>query len=336
VTTFAAAGLEARFRDAEASAEPGHGAVRRRLVPDSRLDLFTEVRLPAGDWALLLHSDQRLDDRDVLLTQGLTCRLRAGTVEVVAAPTTDKNLFCTLLADLVQHLLLATGDPSGALMTRIVSWQRMLGRGVPVGLSPEARVGLYGELLVLREMVLPAQAGAAGVAAWVGPSGAPQDFRDDSAAVEVKTVSHRDPDHCRVHNEKQLDSTDLEHLFLVHQVVRRSSDGVSLADLIDVLRSELPAGPRYLQFENRLLDAGWLDTHRERYSDDRYILTRRRCYVVDDRFPRLTADDLPQGVENISYSLDLTTCTDHIVEERAVTTALTTQVGGGRWGAPVV
>ena len=75
---------------------PGAGCCRT-----AALDVFTEVRFPAHDWALLVQSNERLEDRDLVLAAGLTCRTSNGCIEVVAGPQTERLLFCTLLADLL-------------------------------------------------------------------------------------------------------------------------------------------------------------------------------------------------------------------------------------------
>jgi hypothetical protein len=313
--------LEQAFRATEAAGGTGQGAMRRRLLADSGLDVFTEVRFPSHDWALLVNSDERLGDRDLVLTAGLTCRTRSGSVEVIAEPQTERLLFCTLLTDLISQLDQPGNAPATALVRRLTAWQRMLSRGLPTGLDPEARIGLYGELLVLREVLLPS-IGSDAVRAWVGPTSAPQDFVHLSAAVEVKTVSRRDPERCRISSEKQLDTTGHAALFLVHQIVSPAPGGSALQELIDDLRGDLRVQADLMQFENSLLEAGWLDAHRGQYVNDRYALTRRRCYSVTEGFPRLIPAVLPTGVTEVSYLVNLVTCASFRVDEGVVQASL--------------
>ncbi|MEY9214579.1 PD-(D/E)XK motif protein [Thermobifida halotolerans] len=309
--------LEASFREAEANGCVGPGAIRRRLIPDSELDVFTEVRFPSREWVLLVGSDERTEDQDIILTTGLTCRTKNGSVEVIAESGTDRLLFCTLLADIVKQLETSTRTPVSALAHRIRAWRRMLGRGLHTGLTPEQRLGLYGELVVLREVLLPTL-GEAAVRAWVGPSGGAKDFVLPPVAIEVKTVSSREPERCRISHERQLDSTGLTDLFLVHQVVGTSSDGVLLEELVDDLRCAPEVRAELPHFENCLLQAGWLDVHRSQYAGDRYALVRRRCFSVTDTFPRVTPADLPPAVSGVSYLVSLAVCGSHQVDEETV------------------
>ncbi|MFE5719311.1 PD-(D/E)XK motif protein [Streptomyces erythrochromogenes] len=309
--------LEQSFYKAEAEGSETPGAIRRRLLPESSLNVFTEVRFPTREWALLVHSAEELEDRDLVLASGLTCRTRTGSVEVVASPETDRFLFCTLLADLVRQLHVPTATPTSALVRRLNAWRKMLDRGLPTGLTPEARVGLFGELMALRDVLLPA-IGSAGITAWVGPSGAPKDFVHFSAALEVKTVSRRDSSRCRISSEHQLDVVAGTDLYLVHQVVAGSQNGASLADVVDELRGDPRVQHERVWFENCLLEAGWLDAHRDQYVNDRYALSRRQFFRVGEGFPRLTSSDLPSGVSGVTYIVDLSDCGSYRVDERSV------------------
>lgn len=313
--------LEQAFRATEAGGGGRPGTVRRRVLPESALDIFTEVRFPARDWALVVQTDEQLQDRDLVLAAGLTCRTSNGRIEVIAGQQTEPRLFCTLLADLLSQLPLAGSGPAAALARRLSAWQRMLSRGIPTGLTPEERAGLYGELLVLRDLMLPA-AGSDAVRAWSGPSGAPHDFMYLSALVEVKTVSRQAQAGCRISSEEQLDATGLRALFLVHQVADSAAAGFTLAELIDELRNDPLVRAELACFENCLLEYGWLDAHRDQYSQDRYALARRRCFDVRDGFPRLVPSALPPGISAVSYHLDLASCGPYLVDEQTIRQSL--------------
>ncbi|MET8923085.1 PD-(D/E)XK motif protein [Streptomyces sp. NPDC004623] len=314
--------LEANFTSIEVEGSNLPGAIRRRLMPESSIDVFTEVRFPSREWALLVRSTESTEDRDLMLASGLVCRIRGGSVEVVAGPGTDRLLFCTLLADLVRQLQIHATHPTLALVRRLNAWRKMLDRGLSTGLTPEARMGLFGELLILREILLPA-IGTAAVAAWEGPSGAPKDFTHFSTAIEVKTVGRRGANHCQISSEGQLDADATTSLFLVHQVVSVSQSGVSLMDIVEELRMDPLVQPELSRFEDCLLEAGWLDSHSQQYGNDRYALSRRQCFHVVDGFPRLTSSALPFGVSRVTYNVDLSACDAYKVDEGAVRASVT-------------
>ncbi|WP_420033724.1 PD-(D/E)XK motif protein [Streptomyces sp. cg28] len=307
----------------EQSRAAPHGSSRRRLLPDNPLDVFLEVRFPGRQRALVIASNERLENRQLVMANGLTCSFREGHVEVVAQPTTDTHIFCTLLADLVQHLDRTSVAPAAAVVRRIASWQRVLGQGLGGVLKPEARVGLFGELLVLRDLVLPA-CGPDAVSGWLGPSGGVRDFAWGSWGIEVKTVARGGGNRlqCRIHGEEQLNDGSLDYLALVHQQLCVDQAGSSLCDLIDELRAHPSIGGQHVALENCLLDAGWFDVHRSHYEGERWQLDARRCYRVTAGFPRLIADLLPKGITNLSYDLDLGSCSQALVGEAQVLAVL--------------
>jgi hypothetical protein len=257
------------------------------------------------------------------------CLSKDSRIEVRAQPGVDRSVFVTLVADLIHHLAATSVAPAAALVQRIRTWQAALSRGPVSGLSAEDRLGLFGELLVLRDLVLPV-CGQMAVQAWRGPAKNPRDFVVPSVGVEVKTVTHRDPDRCRISSERQLDTTDLDALYLVHQSVRTTSGGITLADLIDGLRAHPTLKDQQMLLEERLMAAGWFDVHRPRYANESYSLALRRCYHVEPGFPRLVPADLPPGVESVSYLVKLGLLTAHAVGEDAVQSVLAAAIRQGR------
>lgn len=314
--------LAALFASVEEAQVAAYGSSRRRLLPDHPLDVFAEVRFPGREWVLLVASDEQLGDRELVLANGLTCRVNNGGVEVIAQPATNREIFCALLVDLIQHLETTAVGPAAAVARRISSWQRMLSRGLSGGLSAEARVGLFGELLILRDLIVPA-CGDNSVVSWTGPRGGAKDFTWGSWGLETKTTSHRGGSpRCRIHGESQLDVGQLRFVGLVHQTVRADPQGASLPDLVDELRSHPSLVSQTTELENNLLEAGWLDAHRGQYEGERWALAARRCFRVADDFPRITAHMLPAGISGVSYTLELQACAPFRIDESALRAVL--------------
>ncbi|WP_190394756.1 PD-(D/E)XK motif protein [Nocardiopsis deserti] len=313
--------LENYFRAVEQEYGDRAGTVHRRIRITPDIDSFVEVRFPEREWGLVVSAGHHQHDRHLVLTGGLTCQIRGGDIRVIGAPQTDRGLFCALLVDLIAQLVSRAGETETILVSRINAWRRMLGRGFDNGLSPEARMGLHGELLVLRDLLLPVL-GSRSVAAWTGPSGGTKDFTHRGTAIEVKSVSVREPHQCRVNNEYQLDSAGLDQVLLVHQVIGDSSDGESLNDVVDALRSNPRLLPVLAELDDRLLETGWLDSQRQQYAEDRRALIRRRCYHVGEGFPRMVPDDLAPGVSGVSYVVDLAACRSHLIKEGLLRSAV--------------
>jgi hypothetical protein len=176
-------------------------------------------------------------------------------------------------------------------------------------LSVERQRGLYGELWVLQHRLLPAAAPSAVISAWRGPDNANQDFQFPILAVEVKTSAGAQPQQIYVASERQLDDTGVGSLYLLHLAldVRAGGTGQSLPDIVGELRSQLASGPARLDFDDRLLRSGYLDTHAARY-ELRYTVRRESLFAIRAGFPRITEAMLPVGVGRVTYEVAWAQC----------------------------
>ena len=118
-------------------------------------------------------------------------------------------MFNPLASDIAATAQAATGPVEAVLAAadRFEHWRQMLQSIAEAGLTPEARRGLFGELTILRDHLLPAMPAADAVRAWTGPAAANQDFQLPDAAIEVKTSSGKEPQTIVISNERELDDT---------------------------------------------------------------------------------------------------------------------------------
>ena len=177
--------------------------------------------------------------------------------------------------------------------------------------------GLIGELLVLRRC-LDQWSAVEVVAAWVGPMAAPQDFVLPSLRLEVKTV-RPGASTSRISSVDQLDGSDTELCLAVVTLATVDSDQSSLspAGLIGEIRARLEsaAGPGVvLDFDSRLAAGGYVA--QPAYERPMFRVEGIRFYDVGPRFPRLRRADLPVGIADASYDIELTRCAPFETELR--------------------
>jgi hypothetical protein len=129
--------------------------------------------------------------------------------------------------------------------------------------------------------------------------------------VEAKSTTSNDPAEVYISNIRQLDATGVLTLFLCHLVfdARRGGEE-SLPEIVDDVRHivVVQAPARSLMLEEKLLACGYLDADRHRYMDLEYSLRFYNFYSVSDEFPRLLESDIPNGVEEVTYSVNLNAC----------------------------
>ena len=224
-----------------------------------------------------------------------------------------KDIFYRLCKDIVASTRLAQSAEEAVdrVVVRTWRWHRLLSGGRDGRLSAQEQKGLIGELVVFERHLLPSVGAGDAVRSWVGPLGAPRDFRVGPVGVEAKA--------CRplasalpVSSAEQLDSTDDARLFLhVTEVAKALEDAaaaVTVADVVGRIRdliAERDLGAER-DFEERLLATGfdWADD----YTDHRWLIGGESLYEVVEGFPRITPAIVPAGVDGVRYLVLLSQC----------------------------
>jgi hypothetical protein len=214
------------------------------------------------------------------------------------------EVFALLAAEMLDELARDCRDPTRVCRAVLLRWRELLDREYGHRLSLEALVGLYCELLVLRDL---ARRDARAVTAWTGPLGTPFDFTSRSLAIEAKGVVGAGWE-VVIHGLDQLDApagTDL--VLSVHQLQQTETGGESVPDIVEKLMAAGVDKPVLLA---RLARVGYTMDDREYYVDTRFRPAASRVWAVDSTFPRLTRASFgpagpPRAVKALTYVLDL-------------------------------
>ncbi|KJY36951.1 PD-(D/E)XK motif protein [Streptomyces sp. NRRL S-495] len=305
----------------------------RRLHPDSPHDIRVSVTHPGLRRMLLLGADAKAADivrqeiRDLPPTRGLHLSMSAVSswqYEIQVMLTDDElgEVFTPLVADIADVVREAPTNETAmeAAVRRYVRWQQLLRSVTREGLSRQSRHGLFGELHFLLAYGLPAVGQHVAVESWTGPRKTEQDFQLPGAAVEVKTSATRAPSLIQIASERQLDVNGATPLVLAHFVLddRRRGLGMTLNALVDEIRAVLTSPSTSLRFEGTLVQAGYLPSQRDLYDDDRYTIRRTEFWQVGTGFPRIIESDLPAGVGNCTYTIDVSALDNHSVSADAL------------------
>lgn len=286
---------------------PGQaGTLSALRIPGlTSLDAFW-ARKPDGRLALLVALDQ-LDDIpvEVPILRGVEILVLPSErqLQFVLEPGGEWGMFHALCMDLLSASNEAS-EQAGALqllVRRLLRWQRLLSKGGGKLLDERAVRGLIGELLFMRDRLIP-QAGAAAVEFWQGPEGLPQDFVCAGRLIEVKTYAAGSNPSVRITSAEQLSSGDVP-LFLHVICLVRQEGALCLPALVDEIRFLLSTHLQADAFEEKLLTMGYVDL--PDYRSMTYAVTSVHDYQVRDDFPRLTVAHVPAGVTDVSYSIDL-------------------------------
>ena len=231
-----------------------------------------------------------------------------------------RDVFRVLCEDVCSVLDTASGEQDAvrACHSRLMRWQAFLRKHRPDGLTSEEQVGLFGELLVLRDLFLPRLDHVVTIRAWRGCKKAHQDFQFPGKALEVKTTRAAIPDRISITNVQQLDEDGLAPLVLtvVHVHVNETS-GETLPEMVKSIKSELPDDALEL-FDEGLIEVGYLDTHENRYENSRYQVNGVLHHEVKDGFPRVLREQLTDGVKKVRYEIAIDAARPFRIDEGRV------------------
>ncbi|MBF9173158.1 PD-(D/E)XK motif protein [Xanthomonas campestris pv. campestris] len=218
------------------------------------------------------------------------------------------ELFGAMVADVVN----AMGHESGAdeqrllriFLGRIRAWQEFMRKGAQA-LSPEAEVGLIGELTLLRAIIETGALQAQAIESWVGPLDGVQDFEIGAGAMEVKATLSAAGFPAKIGSLEQLDDSTRQPLFVAAARLRQTDSGVSLPEFVQAMRVAIKGDAEAERLlSERLLAAGYFDAHADRYPR-RFALAGIRVVEVGEGFPRLTSGTAPAGIMRAMYEIDL-------------------------------
>lgn len=211
-----------------------------------------------------------------------------------------------------------------ATIAIIEKWKEFFSGGSDV-LSDERQTGLYGELYLLYYLSISGIDLGQSIKAWTGSKKTSQDYEFGLVAIEVKTSTAVDATRVNITNSRQLDDTGLDKLYLSRILldVRQGAEN-TLPLLIELLRNNiLKKSPESsLDFEEKLLAAGYQDKHLEQYSNRAYSERELVFYQIIEGFPRLLVKDLQEGITKVTYEISLDVCSDFKIENKKVIDAV--------------
>ncbi|MFY7938457.1 MAG: PD-(D/E)XK motif protein [Flavobacterium sp.] len=233
-----------------------------------------------------------------------------------------KDVFDTLVADIISGLL-NENDIRVILKNysnRLIKWQSLFERFSQEGLTPEQQRGLFGELYFLRKYLQAYTNQLDILNTWIGTERQVRDFQSGTWAVEVKTTHGNNHQKVHISSERQLDTTNLDNLFLYHiSLEQMQNSGESLNDIVDSVLEYLQSDALALnKFKSKIYEVGYFDLQRSLYESIGYFIRQNIFYKVENDFPRIQENEIRVGIGDVKYSIILSQCTTFIVDEEII------------------
>lgn len=231
-----------------------------------------------------------------------------------------KDIFSTLCEDLINKIADVTDESSLVknLIKRLEKWHFLFEKVRRQGLSQEAQRGLYGELFFLRKFLNKSEGEEHCINSWRGTEKAVQDFQYSDWAVETKTTSGKNHQKIMIANERQLDTSLVPNIYLIHLSLEvRENHGETLNHIVEELSEILSESPAaQSMFKLKLLEAGYFIQNHDEYKEIGYSIRQENIYRITDDFPRIIENMIPPGVGDVRYSLILSTNDSWIIDEK--------------------
>ena len=233
-----------------------------------------------------------------------------------------KDVFDTLVADIVSGLL-NENDIRVILKNysnRLIKWQSLFEKFSQEGLIPEQQRGLFGELYFLRKYLQAHTNQLDILNTWIGTERQVRDFQSGTWAVEVKTTHGNNHQKVHISSERQLDTTNLNDLFLYHiSLEQMQNSGETLNDIIDSVIEILEADTLALnKFKSKIYEVGYFEFQRSLYNIVGYFIRQDVFYKIENEFPRIQENEIRVGVGDVKYSIILSQCLDFVKDEALV------------------
>jgi hypothetical protein len=228
-----------------------------------------------------------------------------------------EDVFLKLCED-VSSLLLSVAsekDAFRAFIQRLHAWQKFMRHQGQNVLSRPVLQGLYSEIILLRDEVMTRMPVESAISSWKGAN-ALHDFVFAKGVVEVKSSTSKTGPTVEIANFDQLDESLVTKLFLAFVSLKEDDkSGLNLPDLIGEIREALSGTPSALQmFDDRLLAAGYLDSHQEFYALPAFSVPVIRYFLVHEDFPRIRSTELRDGVKSGHYLIGIEDCLNYELE----------------------
>lgn len=277
------------------------------IQPDKDTPVFAGMD-QAGDLHLLISVQSGPGNTQPPDLNGLRVRHRGldiGQVVDLCAPASHERVFTPFCNDVVTAVVAQRREPWKAVSATIRAWQSAW-KSLRPQMDKTVQVGLFGELLVLRTLMIRCL-GSAGVDQWSGPLFERHDFVGETLHIEVKTTRKSRPEHEISRLDQLRSSPGCQLLFVSIQLEESIGGKETLASQIDAVISLLREDTAALDdFMTKIASLGWSEEMRGSGELLRFFVRQVEIYDVNDEFPRLPDSfEPPSGVVTIKYTIDL-------------------------------
>lgn len=224
------------------------------------------------------------------------------------------EIFLALCEDLVAVTRKYKSDVEmiTAVENRLKRWQQLLKQERNHELTIEKQMGLFSELLCLRDFVAKKVGIKQSIKSWGGPESDKQDFLLEDSVIEVKSHRTSKGNFAYISSYHQL-NCEKEPLYLFSYALTPSESGLTIEDISQSIRIILSNESNEVidLFENKLIDYGYIpEIHKGPLH--KFTLDKLNVYYVSNSFPKI--NDVTNQIVEVKYTIDLSRCSEFEVK----------------------
>jgi hypothetical protein len=198
------------------------------------------------------------------------------------------------------------------IANRYAKWQDMLTKFKGDLLERSAIKGLVGELIFFKTYLVPLVGEELALDSWIGPAKADQDFVCPEIWYEIKsTVSGSES--VKISSIEQLDTQKIGELVVIYldETSPSDSEGISLNSIFESVHHSLSNEELKRKLKDLVLSLGYYP--RSEYDKPVFKFTEMARFLVDNNFPCLRRNNLPDAIINTIYVLSLSSISNSAI-----------------------
>jgi len=187
----------------------------------------------------------------------------------------------------------------------------------PNPLKLEAKLGLFGEIFILSQILVKKYKPNEALNSWTGPSKS-LDFSTVNSFIEVKTSISKNLINT---TDSQINPNHDKQLLLSFLRLEEDESGSNLNELIETFSENLKkvSIDDYNNFFLKLMKVGYFEIHKDFYLQ-KFSIKKISYYLIKENFPFIdkTKINIPNAIENLKleYKINLDKCDKFLVKEK--------------------
>jgi hypothetical protein len=293
---------------------------KRRVDINIKYNFFWVLDI-GGRYGFCIQSDEIFTNKDETISlKGISIIRRNesssyGNLFLILNNNEDWQIFLAICEDLIstakksvdnKHIIIAVED-------RLKRWQQLLKIDNYKGFTIEKQMGLFTELICLKNIIAPEYGFRQAITSWVGPDFDKQDFLTDNAVIEVKSYRSSKGEIVQISSLQQLQSPN-KPLYLIANGITNSESGLSVKDIADSIRDLINSDEEIVElFDIKLSEYGYIPEIMQKQQLYKFIIDCQKIYHITELFPKILRCDIKSQITQVKYSIDLSQCKEYEV-----------------------